>query len=141
MGGKSQAKAALITSALVLCTVASPSFASTADDYEMTLRIEAIGPHAPQEVAACLGKRSGVGLAVTNKSRYRRRRFSLLKKFIRSTYQLDPAKPLTNEIRHLTVILTEQGSGTRAQLFLRGAYKLRRSDRSILLRCLGLPTE
>jgi len=103
------------------------------NDYGSSLRLDASGPMSPREVAACLGKRSGVGLAVANPVRGRRRSF--LNLFVRGG-RLDPGKPLVNEVRFLTVILTPKAAGTRARLYLRSSYRLRSTDGSILFRCL-----
>ena len=102
--------------------------------YASSLRFDAAGPKSPGEVAACLGKRSGVGLAVANRVHGRRRSFLSL--FVRGG-RLDPSKPLVNEVRFLTVILTPKGAGTRARLYLRSSYRLRSKDRAIFFRCLG----
>ncbi|QZP07711.1 hypothetical protein [Caenibius sp. WL] len=103
----------------------------------MTLRIDAQGPNTASEVARCLSKRSGVGLAVSNPRPSSGRRKSLLPIFANLFIAPDPDKPLVNDVRHIEVVLTKDNVGTRAMLFVRADYKTRRSDLPIMLKCLG----
>jgi hypothetical protein len=125
-------------STALLATVIATSAQGQAAQYDdaMTLRFEAVGPQPPRDVAVCLSKRSGVGLAVANRSYGRKRSFFDL--FVRTSARLDPAKPLVNEVRHLEIVLKVEGQGTRARMFLISNYRVRVNDATIIRHCLGL---
>jgi hypothetical protein len=119
----------------IAVTTTAPADAAQYDD-AMTLRFEGVGPQTPRDVAACLSKRSGVGLAVANRSYGRKRSFFDL--FVRTSARLDPSKLLVNEVRHLEIVLSLERRGTRAKMYLISSYRMRASDVPIIRRCLGL---